>query len=1458
MNKNEVHYFLKGGGEMGKLIRAKNWSTTPIGDPENWPQSLRTLVSVMLDNPFGMYIAWGKEYTQIYNDGYRPILGSIKHPAALGNNSKETFAEAWHIIEPMFDGVMNGTPVGFPNFALPLNRNGYEEVCYFDFAYSPIRMENGEVGGVLVTVIETTNKNKAIDELKASERRFKTLADNIPNLAWMASADGWIYWYNKKWYDYTGATPNQMEGWGWQSVHDPNEVPRVMDKWGKSIATGEPFEMIFPLKGADGEFRQFLTRVLPIKNEEGKIIQWFGTNTDITIQKEAEEALTESKNQLRFAIDAANLATWEIDPVTRKFSGDERLKRWHGLETDTELSLDTVFELVIEKDRVALANAIDEAMKFSSGGRLDHRFSINNPHTKQVGIVRAKGKVIFNDKNQPEKFTGTLQIITGEEESKRKIEENERNLRLMILQAPVAIAIFRGEDYVTEIANTKALELWDRTENEVLDKPILEALPELAEQGIKQLLDDVRTTGIRFVADELPLQISRKGQIQTVYINFSYEPLYNTEGEINGIMAIGNDVTTQVVARKNVEESEKRYYNLIYSSPSAIGILYGEDLIITIANDPILHIWGKGREIIGKSYFDALPELAEQGYKEIFAEVYKTGIPFNSVETPVRIVQNGEETLKYYNFLLYAQWNIEGKVDGIGIIATEVTSQALLNNKLKESEQSVRAIVESAPFPIGVYTGSELRIEFANQTIMDVWGKGNDVIGKLYTEILPELQNQQIFQQVRGVLSTGIPFHAKNQRVDLLKNGALTPYYFNYSFTPLVDISGKTYGVMNTAADVTELHEAKQKVEESEKHFRNMVSQSPIPMTILRGKDYIIESANKVMIEDIWRKREDEVIGNSILDVFPELKNQKYPELLHEVFTSGKTHREKESVAFIEGNDGLKKFYFDFEYAALFNADNTISGIMITVTDVTDKVEARIKIEENQEKLNIVIEASELGTWEYDIKKEESFSSDRFLEIFGFSGEKYIPHNQIISRFHPDDLIVRKEAFKKAFEKGTLHYEARVILDDKSLRWVEIKGKVFYDINKAPARMIGTIRDISKERNFQQTLMEREEKFRLLADSMPQHIWTSDPEGTLNYFNQSVFDFSGMTQEEIDRDGWIQIVHPEDKEMNIEKWMESVATGKDFLIEHRFRKHDGEYRWQLSRAIPQRDQSGKIKMWVGTSTDIQDQKMFTNELEKKVSERTSQLKQSNIELEKMNKELQSFAYISSHDLQEPLRKIQTIASQINEKEFKNLSANGRDKFTRIQNAAMRMQNLIQDLLAYSRANSQEKKFERTDLATILDEVKDDLREEILQKQAIIELSNSVEINIIPFQFAQLMVNLVSNSLKFSDGKRSIRINIKCEIANGSQFNNDQLSKKLTYCNIIYTDNGIGFEQEYGERIFEVFQRLHKKEDYPGTGIGLAIVKKIVENHNGVITAKGELNKGATFSIYIPLKDAPIN
>jgi len=275
--------------------------------------------------------------------------------------------------------------------------------------------------------------------------------------------------------------------------------------------------------------------------------------------------------------------------------------------------------------------------------------------------------------------------------------------------------------------------------------------------------------------------------------------------------------------------------------------------------------------------------------------------------------------------------------------------------------------------------------------------------------------------------------------------------------------------------------------------------------------------------------------------------------------------------------------------------------------------------------------------------------------------------------------------------------------------------------------------------------------------------------------------------------------------------------------------------------------------------DIKESKSYSLTLEKAVEERTMELElanktleEKNSELKKMNTELEAFAYVSSHDLQEPLRKIQTFSKRILETEDQNLSEKGKDYFSRMQKAASRMQKLIEDLLAFSHLNIAERKFEMTNLNTIIDEVKNEFKETIEEKNATLEVNRLGEVNLIPFQFHQLMHNLVSNALKFSKPGVPPQIIITSEIEKGNKLKEEKLSPERIYCHISVSDNGIGFDPQYKERIFEVFQKLHSKDEYIGTGIGLAIVKKVAENHNGIITATSKLNKGSTFNIYIPV------
>ena len=243
--------------------------------------------------------------------------------------------------------------------------------------------------------------------------------------------------------------------------------------------------------------------------------------------------------------------------------------------------------------------------------------------------------------------------------------------------------------------------------------------------------------------------------------------------------------------------------------------------------------------------------------------------------------------------------------------------------------------------------------------------------------------------------------------------------------------------------------------------------------------------------------------------------------------------------------------------------------------------------------------------------------------------------------------------------------------------------------------------------------------------------------------------------------------------------------------------------------------------------------------------------ENNISLEKVNKELESFTYISSHDLQEPLRKIQMMISRILETEIQNLSETGKTYLTRSQESANRMQELIRDLLAYSRVKTEIFAVDHANLNQLVDEIKNDLEEEIIAGKATIIVKGTPEVQVIVSQFRQLLTNLISNSIKFSHPEIPSQIIIENFLIDAIETPIENAERDRKFSKIIISDNGIGFATQYQKRIFELFQRLHTNKEYPGTGIGLAIVKKIVENHQGYISAESPDGKGAIFTIYLP-------
>lgn len=350
------------------------------------------------------------------------------------------------------------------------------------------------------------------------------------------------------------------------------------------------------------------------------------------------------------------------------------------------------------------------------------------------------------------------------------------------------------------------------------------------------------------------------------------------------------------------------------------------------------------------------------------------------------------------------------------------------------------------------------------------------------------------------------------------------------------------------------------------------------------------------------------------------------------------------------------------------------------------------------------------------------------------------------------------------------------------------------------------------------------------------------------YFGTNTFTFSdnlyrvlGVKPEAFEPtlEAFMAFVHPDDRE-KLSKDLEKMLKVEDLPFTYfRIIHNDGTIKHLKGYGKLLINEDGEKRI-VGNITDITDE-----------IERFIEIEERNLELERNNKELSDFNYAASHDLQEPLRKIQTFISRLEGKEADNFSSSGRKYLEGINVAAARMRMLIDDLLQFSRTNKPDEVFIETDLNKLLENVKQVVAETISDKQATIKCAKLPTVSVIPFQIQQLFLNLLSNSLKYSKKDVAPIITIDYSVVNSEEEENLLEAVKDTYHKITISDNGIGFDQQYASQIFELFNRLHNKQEYSGTGVGLSICKKITDNHHGFIFAQGKPNVGAIFTVYLP-------
>jgi len=633
---------------------------------------------------------------------------------------------------------------------------------------------------------------------------------------------------------------------------------------------------------------------------------------------------------------------------------------------------------------------------------------------------------------------------------------------------------------------------------------------------------------------------------------------------------------------------------------------------------------------------------------------------------------------------------------------------------------------------------------------------------------------------------------------------------FRFAAYPTVirDAAGQITGALNLLVDRTEHNKAEA---EWSGYFRTIVETTPECIQIVSADGRLL-FINTPGLAVLGASSREQVIGRDVADFVSPEHRERFKEFNRNVCRGEKGWLEFELLG-VDGSRALLE-----TYAAPVNQPDGSTAQLAITRDIS----ARQRSDRASMLLSAIVDSSDDAIVSKDLNGVITSWNRSAERMFGYTAAEAIGQ-YVATLLIPADRQEEEPGILARLRRGERvhHFETKRRRKDGTLLDISL---TISPVKDPSGRIIGAskiARDITDNKRLERILVGSEARFRQLADAMPQIVWTARGDGSVDYYNSRWYEFTGFEKETCGEASWEALMHPDDLEGWREAWDHSVSSGEPYSIEYRlFDRRQGRWRWFVARAVSARESEGGAVKWFGSCTDIDEQKHVQDDLRR------------------ANYDLEQFAFTASHDLQEPLRSIKIYSELLSRRHGDLINPEAREFLKFLQDGATRMEQLVRDLLSYTRASAIEQKDETVDAEEALGAALANLSGAIAETGATVTAEPLPTIPAHTLHLQQLFQNIIGNAIKYRSPDRVPAVHVTAHKKNG-------------FWAFAVSDNGIGIDRQYKENVFGLFKRLHTTDQYSGTGIGLAICRRIVDRYGGRIWVESEPGKGSTFRWTLP-------